>query len=301
MQSQSQTSSNPAISSTTLSGNGPVVNSLNINRSEIEDLKKEILKQASSRDISISSMVKEETTPVQELKAKFSVKEKIMLFTQNLPSKETTSKNKIEKPKIYESKLSKSILVTSTPSINDSLDSRYSINKPKCSNTSFNYQLSKQTEEKKLFPTLNKNFTSQPNISSIEKRPELIQSIIINDESITCLKQNDTKICDNESLQSFKSVRDKIAYFSSKVNKTDSSQNSNQSVCTVRKSNESINSSKLSVNSRLGNKIEGLNKVSVDSNYEDYDSLKHAYKLNSIANTAVVTSKIEKLIFEFFS
>ncbi|CAF0708860.1 unnamed protein product [Brachionus calyciflorus] len=294
MQSQSLTSSNPAISVTTLSGNGPVIHSLNLSKNEnneIEESKTEILKQASSKEIACQEKPIEEKSQLQELKQKFSVKEKIMLFTQNSESKENLNKIKIDKPKIYETKLSKSILVTSTPSIQESEPNpqiNFPITKSKNSKTSLHSSKPNSTS------TLNKNFTSQPNISSIEKQPELIQSIIIKDESVISINPNEPVV--SESLQNFKSVRDKIAYFSSKVNSQEINVSPNSSQLN-KKSNESL-SSKVSNNSRLTSMIEIIsvkdNKLAIQSNDDEYDSLKHAYKLKSMANSGAVTNGLGK-------
>lgn len=246
-----------------MSGNGPVTSSMSIKNENFEPKEKKNSKK------------------FDDLSQTCSVKEKIMLFTQN-----SDSKSKIDKSKIFEPKLSKSILVTSTPSINESIEakSNVSISIPKNLNTSYIVSKQNLNDSKKFLSssTLNKNFVSHPNISFVEKRPEFVESIIIKDESITSIQKEE------ESLPKFKSVKDKIAYFSSKSSKSD---NGNQS--TVTKKN--IDSPKIS--SHLSNKIEIVkpNEISsFDPVSEDYDSLKNAYRLNSIANLTMGKGKFWK-------
>ncbi|RMZ92950.1 hypothetical protein BpHYR1_024287, partial [Brachionus plicatilis] len=263
----SLSSSNPAISNINLLVNSPANCTDSVNKND-----------------SFTSVEKNDSKKLEDLKQICSVKEKIMLFTQN-----SDSKSKIDKTKIYEPKLSKSILATSTPSINESIyvKSNVSISIPKNLNTSNTNSKQNLNDSKKFLSTstLNKNFVSQPNISLIEKRPELVESIIIKDESIASIQKDQ-----EDSLPKFKSIKDKIAYFSSKSCKPDTENHSP----IVKKLNDS---SKVSPHQKLPNKIEIIESnemPSFDPVSEDYDSLKNAYRLNSIAHSTMVKNSLGK-------
>lgn len=206
-----------------------------------------------------------------------SVKEKIMLFTQNSGDRPTISK-------VFEPKLSKSILVTSTPSINESVDakSNFSVSIPKNLNTSFTISKPSINNSKKFksTSTLNKNFTSQPNISFVEMRPEFVDSIVIKDEPTTKIQQEEN------SLPKFRSVKEKIAYFSSKSSKPAWT---NKSPATKK-----VIDSQKKIIGNIPSKIEIIkpNDISIfEPVSEEYDSLKNAYRLNSIAYSAIGNSK----------
>lgn len=295
---------NSTTNSATASGNGLVANSLILTKSSLSA--SSIAKSCSSDNdpkksevpiTSIQSSLNKNTAstdslyPNEKPNTKCSVKEKIMLFTKNnfplmVPNNLLSLTSSTSKPPskmiINSPKIEAKFLHRPTP-INSNTDNLNN-NQPKQAPSS-NY----------LQNSVNKNLKSNQNfITSINPVKNInqttIQLALLDSEGENLDPQNEV-----ENVSNFKSIKEKIAYFSSKLNNQQLKQDVSSPILTKKPivSNKNILANKIEIISSSLAQDLAFKQMQIQKSLEDYDSLKHAYKLNAL-NSTFVQNKIEK-------